>query len=58
MDLRVLDEAHRGALVDGVDVGDLVAERDAVVVVRVLEELRAEGGRNELSGVRQLVDHR
>lgn len=42
---------------DALDVRHLVPELDAVELVRVLEQLRPEGGRDELRRRRQLVDH-
>lgn len=53
----VLDEVARLVALDALDVRHLVPELDAVELVRVLQQLRPERGRDELRRVRQLVDH-
>lgn len=53
----VFDEVSGDFPGDAIDVADLVAEPDAVELVRVLEQLGPEGGRDELRVVAQLVDH-
>lgn len=57
MGLVVLDEIPSHLARHTVDVRHLVAETDAVEFVRVLEQLRPEGGGDELRLRAELVDH-
>ncbi len=53
----LFDEACCGFFADAADVAHFVLESDTVELVSTLQQFRTEGGGDELSSLRQTMDH-